>query len=102
MTIVEIFTIKEALQYLGKSFQGLKEPERTLRRKLRKMGIKPLNGTITARQLEEFIEKCYTLDSEVNTGTFQERSALAINRKRSKNTLAAVIASKKQKNMQAA
>ena len=102
MTIVEIFTINEALQYLGKSFQGLKEPERTLRRKLRKIGIKPLNGTITARQLEEFIEKCYTLEKEENITTYGERSSLAINRRKSKNTLAAAIASKKQRNMRAA
>lgn len=101
MNQIEILTISEALEKIGKIFYGQKEPERTLKRKLKKMGIKSINGTLTAAQLEEFIEKCYTSEKEENTTISVARSRLVINRKRSKNTLAAVIASKKQKNMQA-
>lgn len=99
MTEVEILTITEALERLGKIFSRFMHPERVFKNKLKKMGIKPLNGTITARQLEEFIEKCYTSGREEKTGMFMERSVLVTKRRKSQNTLAAVIASKKQKNM---
>lgn len=99
--IFEIYTIPEALNCVYKMFQSFKNPERVFKNKLKKMGIKPLNNTISAQQLEEFVIKCYTSDKEENSGTFMERSVLAVNRKKSKSTLAAAIACQKQKNMRA-
>lgn len=100
MTEIEILTIPEALEHIGKMFNCFMHPERVFKNKLKKMGIKTINGTLTAHQLEEFIERCYISENAANTITSMERSVSAIKRRKSPNTLAAVIASKKRKNTQ--
>ena len=47
----------KTLIHIGKMFNCFMHPERVFKNKLKKMGIKTINGTLTAHQLEEFIER---------------------------------------------
>lgn len=95
---IEILTIDEALEQIKKKFLGFKNPKRVFKNQLKKIGIKPVDNTITVNQFMEYITKCYRLEKEEKYTMSEERLKLAINRGKSSNTLADVIMNKKLKN----
>lgn len=99
---IEILTIDEALEQIKKKFLGFKNPKRVFKNQLKKIGIKPVDNTITVNQFIEYITKCYRLEKEEKYTMSEERLKLAINRGKSSNTLADVIMNKKLKNTQVA